>query len=76
MDPSTPDYDIVVDENVMVPMRDGVRLATDIYRPAVDGQAIPAPSPPSSAAPRMTSGGGGSGSTPSPATSPPEGMSW
>ena len=25
---------MVVSENVMVPMRDGVRLATDIYRPA------------------------------------------
>ena len=45
MDPSTPNYDIVVDENVMVPMRDGVRLATDIYRPAVDGQAVPGPLP-------------------------------
>ena len=29
----------------MVPMRDGVRLATDIYRPAVDGQAVPGPLP-------------------------------
>jgi len=30
--------DFVVEKNVMVPMRDGVRLATDIYRPAQDGQ--------------------------------------
>ena len=27
---STPDYGIVAAHNVMVPMRDGVRLATDI----------------------------------------------
>ena len=45
MSPSTPNYGIVVDENVMVPMRDGVRLATDIYRPAIDGQAVPGPLP-------------------------------
>jgi len=31
---------ILIDKNVMVPMRDGVRLATDVYRP--DG-AAPAP---------------------------------
>lgn len=30
----SPQYGMVVSENVMVPMRDGVRLATDIYRPA------------------------------------------
>ena len=30
--------DFIVEENVMVPMRDGIELATDIYRPAVDGQ--------------------------------------
>ena len=24
----------------MVPMRDGVRLATDVYHPALDGEAI------------------------------------
>lgn len=29
--------DIVVERDVMVVMRDGVRLATDIYRPAADG---------------------------------------
>ena len=29
----------------MVPMRDGVRLATDIYRPAKDGEAIAEPFP-------------------------------
>jgi putative CocE/NonD family hydrolase len=41
MKPSTPEYDVVVDENVMVPMRDGIRLATDIYRPAIDGEPVP-----------------------------------
>lgn len=30
--------DIVVDMNVMVPMRDGTRLSTDIYRPAKPGR--------------------------------------
>lgn len=37
--------EFVVEKNVMVPMRDGVRLATDIYRPAVDGKAIDDPLP-------------------------------
>lgn len=31
-------HDVIVEHNVMVPMRDGVRLATDIYRPAKAGQ--------------------------------------
>ena len=30
-------YDIVVEENVMIPMRDGVKLAADVYRPAENG---------------------------------------
>ncbi len=30
-------YGIVASQNVMIPMRDGVRLATDIYRPADPG---------------------------------------
>src|SRR5262245_57636516 len=29
---------VIVEQNVMVPMRDGVRLATDIYRPADDAK--------------------------------------
>jgi hypothetical protein len=33
--------EIVIDRNVMVPMRDGVHLATDIYRP-VRGEPVPA----------------------------------
>ena len=32
------DYGVVIAKNVMVPMRDGVRLATDVYRPAIDGE--------------------------------------
>ena len=32
--PSKPDYGVNLSKNVMVAMRDGVRLATDIYRPA------------------------------------------
>lgn len=32
--------EIVVEKNVMVPMRDGVRLATDVYRPA-EGSPVP-----------------------------------
>jgi len=28
---------IVIEENIMVPMRDGVKLATDVYRPAQEG---------------------------------------
>jgi len=38
-----PAEDFVVDRDVMVPMRDGVRLATDIYRPLVDGEATREP---------------------------------
>jgi hypothetical protein len=33
--------EVVVRSDVMVPMRDGIRLATDIYLPAEDGQPIP-----------------------------------
>ncbi len=31
----------MIERNVMVPMRDGVRLATDVYLPARDGQILP-----------------------------------
>jgi putative CocE/NonD family hydrolase len=37
---SQPEYDIAVFRNVMVAMRDGVRLATDVYRPARDGALV------------------------------------
>ncbi|MEO8681108.1 MAG: CocE/NonD family hydrolase, partial [Vicinamibacterales bacterium] len=32
---------VVVESNVMIPMRDGVKLATDIYRPAAGGAPVP-----------------------------------
>ncbi len=31
-------YDVICESNVMVPMRDGVRLAADVYRPALGGR--------------------------------------
>ena len=34
-------YDAICQSNVMIPMRDGVLLATDIYFPALDGQPAP-----------------------------------
>lgn len=33
-------YDVVVDKDVMIVARDGIRLATDIYRPARGGRAV------------------------------------
>ena len=38
--PTQPKFDVVVTRNQMVPMRDGVQLATDIYRPVRNGQSI------------------------------------
>ncbi len=36
-----PPYDVIrAESNLMIPMRDGVRLATDVYRPAMDGQPL------------------------------------
>jgi putative CocE/NonD family hydrolase len=37
--------DVVVRRDVMIRMRDGVHLATDVYLPAVDGQPVPTPLP-------------------------------
>ncbi len=37
---SEPKYDVVLIKDVMIPMRDGVKLACDIYRPATNGQAV------------------------------------
>src|ERR1700722_5460005 len=34
-------YDVALTSDVMVSMRDGVRLATDIYRPARNGKPVP-----------------------------------
>ncbi len=38
---SQPEHGIIVSLDRMVPMRDGVRLATDVYRPARDGEPVP-----------------------------------
>ena len=35
---SQPEYEIVLEEDVWVPMRDGVRLCVDIYRPKARGE--------------------------------------
>ena len=40
-----PTKPIVIAKNVMVPTRDGVGLATDIYRPAESGEGLPGPFP-------------------------------
>ncbi len=34
-------YDMVVESDIMVAARDGVKLATDVYRPARDGKPLP-----------------------------------
>jgi len=39
---SKPVHSVKVEKDVMVPMRDGVRIATDIYRPDVDDKRFPA----------------------------------
>lgn len=38
-------YDLVTRSDLMVTMRDGVRLATDVHLPARDGVALPGPFP-------------------------------
>ena len=43
--PSVPEFDVHVTENLPVAMRDGVRLATDVYRPARDGRPVADPLP-------------------------------
>ncbi|HTE85879.1 MAG TPA: CocE/NonD family hydrolase [Dehalococcoidia bacterium] len=37
---SAQQFDVVWERDVMVAMRDGIRLATDIYRPALNGRAV------------------------------------
>ena len=39
------EYGVAVETDVMVPMRDGIRLATDVYRPAKDGTPVDEPRP-------------------------------
>ena len=36
------EYGVVIEKNLMIPVRDGVRLAADIYRPAQEGKPAPA----------------------------------
>ena len=38
---TAPEFSIVVAQDVMMPMRDGLRLASDIYRPANNGELAP-----------------------------------
>ena len=42
---SEPDYEVTVEKDIMVDMRDGVRLATDIYHPTINGQPVERPLP-------------------------------
>ncbi|MBI2887970.1 MAG: CocE/NonD family hydrolase [Chloroflexi bacterium] len=42
---SKPEYDVVVSLDLLIPMRDGVRLVCDVYRPARDGEPLPGPFP-------------------------------
>lgn len=42
---SAPEYDVILEPNVMMPLRDGVRLATDLYFPARDGAKAEGPFP-------------------------------
>jgi len=39
---SKPSYQVKIEKDIMVPMRDGVRLAVDVYRPDVEGRKFPA----------------------------------
>lgn len=36
-----PEFEVIVKKDVMVPMRDGVKLATDLYMPAKNGKPVP-----------------------------------
>ena len=44
-DLSAPEFDVVVTKDVMVPMRDGLHLCTDLYFPARDGLPLPGKHP-------------------------------
>src|ERR1039457_900998 len=39
---SQPTYEVKTEKDVMVRMRDGVRIAVDVYRPTVNGKKFPA----------------------------------
>jgi putative CocE/NonD family hydrolase len=38
--PAATTYDVSVAKDIMIPMRDGVHLATDVYRPATNGAPV------------------------------------
>jgi putative CocE/NonD family hydrolase len=38
-------YDVIIDHDMMMPMRDAARLATDLYRPSVGGKYAEGPFP-------------------------------
>ena len=38
---SEPEYDVFVERDIKIPMRDGVELIADAYRPSKDGKVIP-----------------------------------
>ncbi len=42
---SRPDFEVAVRKDVIVPLRDGTKLATDVYLPARGGAALPGPFP-------------------------------
>ena len=33
-------YDVIAKKNIMLPMRDGIKLATDVYLPAISGKVV------------------------------------
>ena len=35
------EYGVAVEKNLMIPVRDGIRLAVDVYRPAREGKPVP-----------------------------------
>ena len=43
--PPRSEFEVIVERNVPVTVRDGVTLATDIFHPARDGQPVTEPSP-------------------------------
>jgi len=34
------EYDVVIEKNIMLETRDGIKLATDVYHPALQGEPI------------------------------------
>ena len=46
-DPGLPEspWEVVIESGIMVRMRDGLHMATDVHRPARDGVALPGPFP-------------------------------